>query len=89
MVDVSNFDEIIEINTAKLYAVVEANVPLDKLVDASLKFGLIPLVVSEFPGITVGGAVQGGAGESSSFKWGCLHETCLEYEVVTASGEVS
>ena len=88
MVDVSNFDEIIEINAAKLYAVVESNVPLDKLVDATLKVGLIPLVVSEFPGITVGGAVQGGAGESSSFKWGCLHETCLEYEVVTASGEV-
>lgn len=88
MVDVSDFDEIIEINTTKLYAVVEANVPLDKLVDATLKFGLIPLVVSEFPGITVGGAVQGGAGESSSFKWGCMHETCLEYEVVTASGKV-
>ncbi len=89
MVDVSSFDEIIEINGEKLYAVVEANVALDKLVNATLKLGLIPLVVSEFPGITVGGAVQGGAGESSSFKWGCLHETCLEYEVVTASGEVS
>jgi len=88
MVDVKHLDEIIEINPDKKYAVVETNVALDKLVDATLKFGLIPLVVSEFPGITVGGAVQGGAGESSSFKWGCLHETCMEYEIVTAAGEV-
>lgn len=86
--DVSDFNQILEINLQEKYAVVEANVQLDTLLTATLKHGLMPLVVSEFPGITVGGAVQGGAGESSSFRYGCLHNTCLEYELVTAQGEV-
>jgi delta24-sterol reductase len=85
-VNVSDFDEIIEINTQENYAIVEANVSLDTLLKETLKYRLIPLVVSEFPGITIGGAVQGGAGESSSFRYGCLHNTCLEYELVTAQG---
>jgi len=88
MVDTSNLDEIIEINVQEQYAIVESNVMLDKLAEATLKLGLIPSVVSEFPGISIGGAVQGGAGESSSFRWGCVHEICTEYEVILANGDV-
>ena len=77
IVDISGFNEILEINVEDQYAIVEANVMLDKLVDATLELGLLPIVVSEFPGISVGGAIQGGAGESSSFRWGCFHEICI------------
>jgi delta24-sterol reductase len=87
-VDISMLNDILEINTKKRYALIEANVPLDKLLDATLAFGLMPPVVSEFPGITIGGAVQGGAGESSSFRYGCIHETALEYEVVLGDGSL-
>jgi FAD/FMN-containing dehydrogenase len=41
---------------------------MDKLVKATLKYGLVPPVVTEFPGITVGGAIQGAAAETSSFR---------------------
>lgn len=88
MVDISSFDQIIEINSEDRYAIVEANVMLDKLIDATLEHGLLPIVVSEFPGISVGGAIQGGAGESSSFRWGGFHDICSEYEVVTANGDI-
>lgn len=88
MVDVSSFDQILEINSEGRYAIVEANVMLDNLVNATLEHGLLPIVVSEFPGISVAGAIQGGAGESSSFRWGCFHDICSEYEVVTANGDV-
>ncbi len=87
-VDVSRLDRVIEINTNEQYILVEPNVPMDKLVEATLKHHLVPPVVMEFPGITVGGGIQGGAGESSSFKHGLFHDTCLEYEIVLGNGEV-
>ncbi|HUC88388.1 MAG TPA: FAD-binding oxidoreductase [Candidatus Binatia bacterium] len=86
-VDISNLNQIIEINPAERYVIVEPNVPLDKLLAATLKHNLMPPVVCELPGITVGGAILGGAGESSSFKYGCVNEASLEYEVVLGNGQ--
>lgn len=45
-------------------------------------------MVPEFPGITVGGAHAGSAGESSSFKFGFLDATVLRIEIVTPDGSV-
>lgn len=87
-VDVSRLDRVVEINTNEQYILVEPNVSMDKLVEATLEHDLIPPVVMEFPGITVGGGIQGGAGESSSFKHGLFHDICLEYEIVLGNGEV-
>ena len=87
-VDVSRLDRVIEINTKQQYILVEPNVPMDKLVEATLKHFLVPPVVPELPGITVGGSIQGGAGESSSFKYGGVHNCCLQYEIVLENGEV-
>jgi len=42
----------------------------------------------EFPEITVGGGIQGGAGESSSFKYGFFHNICSEYEMVLGNGKI-
>ncbi len=61
---------------------------MDMLVQETLKYGFVPPVVMEFPGITVGGGIQGGAGESSSFKYGGFHQTCLEYEMVLGDGTI-
>ncbi|MBP1745009.1 MAG: hypothetical protein H6Q58_1987 [Firmicutes bacterium] len=38
--------------------------------------------------ITIGGAVAGCSIESMSYKFGGFHDNCLEYEVVTAKGDV-
>ena len=43
---------------------------MDALVAATLPHALLPLVVMEFPGITVGGGFSGTSGESSSFRHG-------------------
>lgn len=88
MVDTSQLNRVIGFNPTNLTIDVEPNVPMDALVDATLSRGFLPLVVPEFPGITVGGAVQGAAGESSSFRHGSVHDTCLEYELVLGNGEV-
>jgi Delta24-sterol reductase len=88
ILDLSAFTNVLDIDTEKRTAVIESNVPMDKLARKTLRHGLIPPVVMEFPGITVGGAIQGNGGESSSFKWGCFNQTCNWYQIVLPDGQV-
>ena len=88
MLDTSKLTSILRIDPKERTARVEANVPMDRLVQATLKYGLLPPVVPEFPGITVGGAIQGGAGESSSFRHGCVNATANRIEIILADGSV-
>jgi FAD/FMN-containing dehydrogenase len=88
IIDVSGLNEILEINTKDGYVITEPNVSLDVLVSATNKLGFTPPMVAEFPGITVGGAAQGGSGESSSHKYGLFSDTCLEYEVILGDGDL-
>lgn len=88
VIDISNLDEIIDLDRDKQLIVTEPNVPMDILLRHTLKYGLMPAIVMEFPGITVGGAVQGGATESSAFKYGGFHDTCTEYEIILGNGEL-
>src|SRR4051812_2423492 len=60
----------------------------EDLVDATLPFGLIPLVVPQLRTITLGGAVTGLGIESTSFRSGLPHESVLEMDIFTGSGEV-
>ncbi|MDD5068268.1 MAG: FAD-binding protein [Candidatus Pacebacteria bacterium] len=87
-IDTTSLNHVLEINTEEKWALVEPNVPMDFLVEETLKYGLVPAVVMEFPGITVGGGVQGAALESSSFKFGQFNDTCVEYELITGDGRV-
>jgi FAD/FMN-containing dehydrogenase len=87
-VDITDLDEILELDPQRRLCVAEAGVPFDKLVDATLPHGLMPTVVPELKTITVGGAVAGGSIESGSFLYGGFHDACLRYEVVSARGDV-
>lgn len=88
MIDVSHLNRVVSVDTAGRTAVVEPNVPMDRLLDTTLQYGLMPPVIPEFPGITTGGAVQGGAGESSSFKWGFFSQAVNWHEFILADGSV-
>lgn len=88
VVDISALNRVLHIDPAKPSALVEPNVAMDELVQATAKHGLIPPVIPEFPGVTVGGAIAGDSGQSSSFKFGVFHNTVLSYELVLGSGEV-
>ena len=85
-IDISALNQILEINTEEMYVLVEPNVSMEYLVNKTLQYGLIPPIVMEFPGITVGGGVQGGAGECSSFHYGLFDDICEEYEVILGDG---
>ena len=87
-VDTSDLSDVLEVDVERKVALVEPNVPMDQLVKATLRYGLIPPVVMEFPGITAGGGFAGTSGESSSFKHGFFDNTVNWIEVVLASGDV-
>jgi delta24-sterol reductase len=87
-IDVSKLNRVLRIDTSRQVALVEPNVPFDRLVEATLLRGLIPAVVTEFPGITVGGSFAGSAGESSSFKYGFFDRIVEEVEIVLPDGSV-
>ncbi|KAK4105204.1 FAD-binding domain-containing protein [Parathielavia hyrcaniae] len=87
-VDISPLRHVLAVDPARRIALVEPNVPMDRLVEATLPHGLVPPVVMEFPGITAGGGFAGTAGESSSFRHGFFDETVNRVEMVLADGEV-
>jgi len=87
-VDISDLNHILEIDPKTRTCTAEAGVTFCDLVEATMKHGLVPIVVPELKTITVGGAVSGCSLESMSFRYGGFHDTCLEYEVVTTDGEV-
>jgi delta24-sterol reductase len=87
MIDTSDMNRVLSVDAARGVAIVEPNVPMDALVKETLKYGLVPPVVPEFPGITVGGAIQGAAAESSSYRWGCFSQTLVSLEMILGNGE--
>ena len=87
-VDTKSLSHVLSVNPKDRTALVEPNVPMDRLVEETLKYGLIPPVVMEFPGITVGGGYSGTSGESSSFKHGFFNRTINRVEMVLANGKV-
>jgi len=88
VLDVSDLDEILEIDASGMTCTAEPGVTFADLVRKTLARGLVPVTVPELKTITLGGAVAGCSVESMSYKYGGFHDSCLEYEVVTASGEV-
>ncbi|KAK2068632.1 hypothetical protein P8C59_003264 [Phyllachora maydis] len=88
-VDISALRNVIAVDPARRVALVEPNVPMDRLVESTLvPHGLVPPVVMEFPGITAGGGFAGTAGESSSFRHGFFDASVERVEMVLADGEV-
>ncbi|KKY33163.1 putative fad binding domain-containing protein [Diaporthe ampelina] len=88
-VDISALGHVLAVDKVKRTVLVEPNVAMDTLVEATLPHGLMPPVVMEFPGITAGGGFAGTGGESSSFRHGFFDETVERVEVVLANGEIA
>jgi FAD/FMN-containing dehydrogenase len=87
-VDVSSLRHVIAIDAQARTCTAEPGVTFKELLQATLAHRLIPTVVPELEGITVGGAVAGCSVESMSYVHGGFHDSCLEYEVISTSGEI-
>ncbi|TQM82927.1 FAD/FMN-containing dehydrogenase [Saccharothrix saharensis] len=86
--DVARFDRVLSVDAGARTAQVQGMTTYERLVDATLPHGLMPLVVPQLKTITLGGAVAGLGIESSSFRNGLPHESVRELEVMTGDGEV-
>ena len=86
--DVRNMNQVIGVDTDAGTLEVEGMTPYVDLTDACLEHGCMPLVVPQLKSITIGGAVSGIGIESTSFRHGLPHESVLDMEVLTPSGEV-
>jgi FAD/FMN-containing dehydrogenase len=86
--DVAAFRGVFNIDPAARTADVLGMTTYEELVDATLPYGLMPLVVPQLKTITLGGAVTGLGIESASFRNGCPHESVVEMDVLTGDGRV-
>lgn len=86
--DMRSFTHVIAIDSVAKTAEVEGLITYDALVQETLKYQLLPTVVPELKTITVGGALTGIGIESSSFRYGLVHETVEEFDVLLANGTV-
>lgn len=86
--DVSGLTRVIAVDPQAKTADVAGMTTYEDLVAATLPYGLAPLVVPQLKTITLGGAVTGLGIESTSFRNGLPHESVLEIDVLTGSGEI-
>jgi FAD/FMN-containing dehydrogenase len=86
--DTSGLTDVISVDPDAKTADVAGMCTYEDLVAATLPCGLSPLVVPQLKTITLGGAVTGLGIESTSFRNGLPHESVLEMDVLTGSGEL-
>jgi FAD/FMN-containing dehydrogenase len=86
--DVSGLDGVISVDPAARTADVQGMCTYERLVDATLPYGLMPMVVPQLKTITLGGAVTGLGIEATSFRNGLPHESVLEMDVLSGDGQL-
>jgi len=87
-VDLSGFNEVVEVDPARSLVSAEGMTTYADLVDATLARGVMPCVVPQLKSITLGGAAAGVGIEASSFRYGLVHDTLLALEVLLADGSI-
>ena len=83
---VRDFNKVILVDPEAGSVEVEGMTPYVDLTRECLKYGVMPTVVPQLKSITIGGAVTGIGIESSSFKYGLVHETVQEMDILLADG---
>jgi FAD/FMN-containing dehydrogenase len=86
--DVSAFGQVLSVDPQSRTAVTGGMTTYEDLADATLRHGLMPLVVPQLKTITIGGAVTGLGIESTSLRSGMPHESVIEMEILTGDGRV-
>ena len=86
--DVSTLTGVLDVDPVEGTATVQGMATYERVVDATLAAGVMPLVVPQLRTITVGGAVTGLGIESSSFRNGLPHESVRSMDILVGTGEI-
>jgi FAD/FMN-containing dehydrogenase len=84
--NVRDFNNVLRVEAGAGYVEVEGMTPYARLVTECLRHGVMPAVVPQLKSITIGGAIAGCGIESSSFRYGLVHETVQEMEILLGDG---
>jgi FAD/FMN-containing dehydrogenase len=87
-VSLAGFNRVIEVDAEHRTLDVEGLATFEIIVDATLGRGLLPLVSPELKHITIGGATVGIGIESSCFRYGFVHDSLIEAEVLLPDGRM-
>ena len=86
--NVEGLGRVIAVDTQAQTADVQGMCTYENLVDTLLPFGFAPYVVPELKTITLGGAITGMGVESSCFRNGLPHESVIEMDILTGTGDI-
>lgn len=87
-IDVRGFNRVLGVDRERMLVNVEGMTTYDTLAAETLRHGVLPAVVPELKTITIGGAVSGLGIESSSFRYGLVHESVEEMDIVLSDGRI-
>jgi FAD/FMN-containing dehydrogenase len=88
IVDTSDMNRIFPVDLETMTVKCEPKIPMDVLAAHCLKKNVIPKIVMEFKGITVGGGYSGFSGESSMYRYGLFNNTVSDIEIVLGDGTI-
>lgn len=86
--DAGALDHVLGIDDAARLVDAEGMVTYEALADACLARGVMPAVVPQLKTITLGGALAGVGIESSSHRYGLVHESVTAIEVLAGDGRL-
>ena len=86
--DLSDFCHVLAVDTVHGWVDVEGMTSYQELVAQTLPLGVMPAVVPQLKTITAGGAAAGVGIEATSHRFGLVHHTLLELDVLLPDGEV-
>jgi len=87
--DVRDFNSVLNVDCEHGFVEAEGMTPYAKLVSECLNHGVMPTVVPQLKSITLGGATVGCGIEATSFRYGLVHETVQEMDILLADGSVA
>lgn len=88
LLDLRGLNRIHELHPDKLWFKGDTGVTWQQIVEKSLPHGVIPPVLTNYFGVTIGGTHSAGGLGQSSFRYGTQADNCLGLEVVTADGDL-
>ena len=86
--DVRGFDQVLGVDAEAGWIEAEGMARFEALVEATLPQGVMPAVVPQLKSITLGGAAAGVGIEATSFKYGLVHHSLLEMDILVGDGRV-
>ncbi len=87
-IDLSSFNKPLFLDSKNKILEVQGLTTFEQIIDFTLPHHLTPLITPELKHITIGGALVGIGVETNTFRYGFVHNSLLEADVLLSNGKV-